>query len=244
MKTATPSGPALRVSPRPALLDRPHTALLRHSPVRPPGAVPVRDAYPLKAFLDYTLAVLLAVVGLPVCLLCMLAVKLTSRGPAMYSQTRVGRGGRIFVMYKIRTMEHDCEKVSGIQWSTANDPRITPLGRVLRALHLDELPQLWNVLKGDMSLIGPRPERPEIVDDLRLSVCGYDARHAVKPGITGFAQVHLPPDSSLRTVQDKLVYDRFYIGRMSLGMDLCILWYTALKVAGLKNLYHRPPRTK
>ena len=120
--------------------------------------------------------------------------------------------------------------------------RITPLGRVLRKLHLDELPQLFNVLKGDMSLVGPRPERPEIVKRLRLSVPGYDRRHAVKPGITGFAQVHLPPDTCVRSVKNKLAYDLFYIRHRSLRMELIILAATGLKLLGLRKLYQRKPR--
>jgi lipopolysaccharide/colanic/teichoic acid biosynthesis glycosyltransferase len=204
--------------------------------------VPVKAAYPLKGALDYTLAAALFVLLLPVMAVTMLLVRLSSPGPALYSQTRVGRGGRVFVIYKVRTMYHECEKRTGIQWSVKGDPRITQLGRVLRALHLDELPQLWNVLRGDMSLVGPRPERPEIVADLQLSVYGYDVRHAVKPGITGFAQVHLPPDSSIRTVRNKLIYDRYYVGRMGPLLDLYCLVCTALKVLGLKTMYHRPPR--
>ncbi|MCU0704870.1 MAG: sugar transferase [Fimbriiglobus sp.] len=211
-------------------------------PTPPPMSVPVVPAYSLKAVLDYTLAVVLFVVLLPFMLLTFVAVKLTSRGPAIYSQTRVGRGGRVFVIYKFRSMYHECEKQTGIQWSVKGDPRITPLGKILRVLHLDELPQLWNVLRGEMSLVGPRPERPEIVEDLRVSVYGYDIRHAVKPGITGFAQVHLPPDSSILTVKNKLIYDRFYVGRMGLLTDLYCLFCTGLKVLGLRRLYHRPPR--
>jgi lipopolysaccharide/colanic/teichoic acid biosynthesis glycosyltransferase len=192
--------------------------------------------------LDYTLAAGLFVLLLPVMAATAVVVRLTSAGPAVYSQTRVGRGGRVFVIYKFRSMYHDCEKRTGIRWSTKGDPRITPVGRVLRALHLDELPQLVNVLRGDMSLVGPRPERPEIVDGLRESIPGYDVRHAVKPGITGFAQVHLPPDSCLRTVRNKLIYDRHYVTRLGPAMDLYCLACTALKVLGLRKLYRRPPR--
>ena len=159
----------------------------------------------------------------PVMLACVLLVRATSRGPAMYTQQRVGRGGRVFTLYKIRTMYHECESLTGPRWCLPGDPRITPVGRVLRKLHLDELPQLWNVLRGDMSLIGPRPERPEICNELRHVVPGYDRRHAVKPGITGFAQVHLPPDSCVRSVKNKLVYDLFYIRRRSARMEAYIL---------------------
>jgi len=243
MKTATPSGSIHpRVTPRSALSIRPATLDARRTTVRS-VAVPVRAAYPLKGTLDYFLAAVIAIPALPVMAVCMALVKLTSRGPAVYRQTRVGRGGRIFTIYKIRSMYHDCEKITGIQWSVKGDRRITPLGRVLRVLHLDELPQLWNVLIGDMSLIGPRPERPEIVDDLRVTLGrGYDLRHAVKPGLTGFAQIHLPPDSSIRTAKNKLVYDRYYVERMGVWMDLRILFLTALKVVGRKNLYRRAPR--
>ena len=243
MKTATPAGStatAARVAPRTALTPTPPTASLR--PAATSTRVPVREAYAVKPLIDYMLAAVLFVLLLPVMALTFVAVKLTSRGPAVYSQTRVGRGGRVFVIYKFRSMYHECEKVTGIQWSVKGDLRITPLGKILRALHLDELPQLWNVLKGDMSLVGPRPERPEIVEDLRLSIYGYDVRHAVKPGITGFAQIHLPPDSSILTVKNKLIYDRFYASRMGLFMDLYCMACTGFKLLGLRRLYHRPPR--
>jgi lipopolysaccharide/colanic/teichoic acid biosynthesis glycosyltransferase len=204
--------------------------------------VPARSAYWLKGILDFVLATVLLVLLAPVMVLAMLLIRISSWGPAIYSQQRVGRDGRVFTIYKLRTMYHECEKVTGIQWSVKGDPRITPVGKILRDLHLDELPQLWNVLKGEMSLIGPRPERPEIVEDLRLSVSGYDIRHIVKPGITGFAQIHLPPDSSIQTVRNKLIYDRFYVGRMGLRIDLYCLACTGLKLLGLRRLYHRPPR--
>jgi lipopolysaccharide/colanic/teichoic acid biosynthesis glycosyltransferase len=203
----------------------------------------IRPVYALKTCLDYTLAPALFLLGLPFMLIAMLLVKLTSPGPTIYTQARVGRAGRVFTIYKIRTMYHNCEKLTGPQWSTGkNDLRITPVGRILRALHIDELPQLWNVLKGEMSLIGPRPERPEIVEDLRVSVYGYDLRHEVKPGLTGFAQVHLPPDANILTVKNKLIYDRYYLSRVSLLLDLKILLCTGFKVLGLKSLYCRPPR--
>jgi lipopolysaccharide/colanic/teichoic acid biosynthesis glycosyltransferase len=230
-----------RVSPRPAL-HAPVSAAPHAPPPVTSVAVPVRAAYPAKAAFDFALAAALFVLTLPLTAAVLLLVRATSRGPAIYSQTRVGRGGRVFVIYKVRTMYHECEKRTGIQWSVKGDPRITPVGRVLRALHLDELPQLWNVLIGDMSLVGPRPERPEIVSDLRVSIGGYDTRHAVRPGITGFAQIHLPPDSSIRTVWNKLVYDRHYIARMGPAMDVYCLACTGLKLLGLKRLYHRPPR--
>jgi lipopolysaccharide/colanic/teichoic acid biosynthesis glycosyltransferase len=203
---------------------------------------PVRLAERVKTAVDFPLAALMAIACTPVVLFAMLAVKLTSRGPALYTQSRVGRGGRVFTIYKIRTMFHECESLTGPRWSMPGDPRITPVGRVFRALHIDELPQLWNVLKGDMALIGPRPERPEICKQLRQVIQGYDTRHTVKPGITGFAQVHLPPDSCLRSVRNKVAYDRFYILRLSVGMELYVYACTALKLVGLRGVYRRPPR--
>jgi lipopolysaccharide/colanic/teichoic acid biosynthesis glycosyltransferase len=196
----------------------------------------------VKAAADCVLAAVLLVPALPVVLVCAALVRLTSRGPAIYTQQRVGHGGRVFTLYKIRTMRHECEKLTGPQWSARGDVRVTPVGRVLRALHFDELPQLVNVLKGEMSLVGPRPERPEIVARLRTAIVGYDRRHAVRPGITGFAQIHLPPDSCVRSVRNKLVYDLFYVRRRSARMELFILFATGLKVFGLKRLYYRAPR--
>jgi lipopolysaccharide/colanic/teichoic acid biosynthesis glycosyltransferase len=196
----------------------------------------------VKSAADFLLAALLLVPAIPVLLVCVVLVRLTSRGPAIYTQARVGRGGAVFTLYKIRTMYFDCEKFTGPQWSQPGDSRITPVGRILRKLHLDELPQLWNVLKGEMSLVGPRPERPEIVMKLREVVVGYDRRHAVKPGITGFAQVHLPPDSCVQSVRNKLTYDLFYIRHRGWRMEVFILLATAMKTLGLKRLYYRAPR--
>jgi lipopolysaccharide/colanic/teichoic acid biosynthesis glycosyltransferase len=228
--------------------DRPATRSSVNTPtvisvVSPIPNIRSREFPSWKAVLDYTLAPIIFLLGLPVLLIAMLLVKVTSSGPMIYTQQRVGRGGRVFTIYKVRTMYDNCEKETGPQWSTGKaDLRITPIGRILRTLHIDELPQLINVLRGDMSLIGPRPERPEIVADLRLSVYNYDFRHQVKPGLTGFAQVHLPPDSNILTVRNKLIYDRYYLSRFSLWLDLKILVCTAFKVVGLKKLYCRPPR--
>jgi lipopolysaccharide/colanic/teichoic acid biosynthesis glycosyltransferase len=158
---------------------------------------------------------------------------LTSSGPAFYSQTRAGRYGQPYLIYKIRTMLHDCERLTGPCWSRPGDPRITRLGRFLRRTHLDELPQLWNVLRGEMSLVGPRPERPEIVHALEHAIPDYRARLRVRPGITGLAQVHLPPDTDVASVQRKLVYDLCYIQRLSLRLDLGIMVRTGLDLMGL-----------
>ena len=201
----------------------------------------VSGYYLVKRGLDCLLALAVAIVAVPVALVAMVLVRLTSRGPAIYTQRRVGYAGRPFTIYKIRTMIHNCESLTGPRWCVPGDPRVTGVGGVLRRLHIDELPQLWNVLKGDMSLIGPRPERPEIVAKLREAVPGYDRRHAVKPGITGFAQIHLPPDSCVRSVKNKLVYDLFYIRHRSAALGLFILFATGLKLLGLKKLYQRKP---
>jgi lipopolysaccharide/colanic/teichoic acid biosynthesis glycosyltransferase len=196
----------------------------------------------VKAAADFVLAAAMLIPALPLMAACVALVRLTSRGPAIYTQARVGRGGTVFTLYKIRTMYHDCERLTGPTWCKPGDARITPVGRVLRKLHLDELPQLFNVLKGEMSLVGPRPERPEIVARLRMQVVGYDRRHAVRPGITGFAQIHLPPDTCLRSVRNKLVYDLFYVRHREWRLELLILLATGLKMFGLKRLYYRAPR--
>ncbi|MFO0850097.1 MAG: sugar transferase [Gemmataceae bacterium] len=219
----------------------PHLAARGSAPVVPPPAAVARAAR-LKAIVEYPLAAVLLVLLAPVIAVGMIAVRLNSRGPAVYTQKRVGRNGRVFTIYKLRTMYHECESITGPRWSMPGDPRVTPVGEVLRTLHIDELPQLVNVLKGDMSLIGPRPERPEIVKELRKLVPGYDRRHAVKPGITGFAQVHLPPDNGLRSVKNKVAYDRFYLLRSGPRMELTVYFCTALKLLGGRRLYRRPPR--
>ena len=230
------------VRPGSSVLDYRVAEFRNRFPDRPPAKL--RRFLRRKKQFDLMVASVVVVPAVVVVLTAMLLVRLTSKGPSLYSQKRVGRYGRVFTIWKIRSMYHNCEGHTGPQWSTPGDPRVTRLGKILRQLHIDELPQLWNVFRGEMSLIGPRPERPEIVEDLRLSIFGYDVRHQVKPGITGFAQIHLPPDSNILTVHNKLVYDRYYISRMGLRLDLRILAATALKVVGLRKLYQRPPRNR
>jgi lipopolysaccharide/colanic/teichoic acid biosynthesis glycosyltransferase len=181
-----------------------------------------------KRVLDVAGSLTLLLLTAPLVLLAGLLVKLTSRGPIFYSQTRVGLGGRPFTIYKIRTMYHNCERFSGARWSRPGDPRVMPVGRLLRRLHLDELPQLFNVLKGDMSLIGPRPERPEFVPQLEQAIPHYRERLRVLPGLTGLAQVHLPPDTDLASVRRKLAFDLYYIHRLGPWMDLRLLLLTGL----------------
>src|SRR5262245_54202792 len=187
----------------------------------------------LKRALDLTMAGVLLVATLPFMALAGLIIRLTSRGPAIYVQTRLGRGGIPFRIYKLRTMIDNCESLTGPRWAMPGDPRVTPVGAFLRATHLDELPQLWNVLRGDMSLVGPRPERPEIVTRLLRDLPKYGDRLEVRPGITGLAQVQLPPDTNVSTAADKLVLDCSYIERVGFWLDLRIMICTAMKLFGL-----------
>jgi lipopolysaccharide/colanic/teichoic acid biosynthesis glycosyltransferase len=186
-----------------------------------------------KAVLDFVAAVCLLVFLGPVILATMVLVKLTSRGPALYTQTRMGLNGKPFTIYKLRTMIHKCETLSGATWSRPGDPRITPLGRFLRKTHLDELPQLFNVIFGQMSLVGPRPERPEFLPQLEQAVPYYRERLLVRPGVTGLAQVQLPPDTDLDSVRLKLAYDLYYVQQAGFWMDVRLVLCTAFKMAGL-----------
>jgi lipopolysaccharide/colanic/teichoic acid biosynthesis glycosyltransferase len=179
-------------------------------------------------------AAMLLVPAVPVILLLVLVVRLTSKGPGLFRQPRVGRHGKVFVLLKIRTMCDDAEAATGPVWTTSlADSRITRVGRVLRSLHLDEFPQLWNVLRGEMALVGPRPERPEFVDELARQLPGYTDRLLVLPGITGLAQINLPADSNLDSVRRKLVLDREYVRAGSLWLDVRILCCTALRLFGI-----------
>ena len=187
----------------------------------------------LKAAEDYLLASLALLLTGPLMLLVALAVRLTSRGPAFYTQVRVGRGGRLFTIYKIRTMVHNCESLTGPRWSLPGDPRVTPVGWFLRLSHLDELPQLWNVLRGEMSLVGPRPERPEFVPELECAIPRYRERLRVRPGVTGLAQVQQSADTGLESVRSKLAYDLYYIESVTPWLDLRILLSTAFKMVGV-----------
>ena len=188
---------------------------------------------PCKTAIDFVAAAVLLVAAAPVIALAALVVKLTSRGPAFYTQTRVGRNGRLFTIYKVRTMVHRCESLTGPRWSVPGDPRVTAVGHALRVTHLDELPQLLNVLRGEMSLIGPRPERPEFVPELEAALPCYRDRLAVLPGVTGLAQVQLPADTDLDSVRKKLAYDLYYIRNLAPALDLRILLCTALYAVGV-----------
>jgi len=201
-----------------------------------------------KDVLDRLFAFLMLLVTSPLILMAMALVKLTSRGPALYSQTRVGRHGRLFTLYKIRSMIVESESLTGACWSMPGDQRVTRVGNWLRQSHIDELPQLWNVLMGHMSLVGPRPERPEFVPALEQTIPHYRDRLLVRPGITGFAQVQLPPDTGLDSVRTKLAYDLHYVQALGFWFDVRICWATAFKMIGasfrpLARLFRFPERS-
>jgi lipopolysaccharide/colanic/teichoic acid biosynthesis glycosyltransferase len=192
---------------------------------------------------NFCLALIALVCVLPILLVIALAVKLTSRGPVFYTQERIGLdrrqrgdginhrrhrdlGGRPFTIYKFRTMRVDAERESGAVWAQREDPRVTPVGRLLRQYRLDELPQLLNVLRGEMNIVGPRPERPTIFAELREHIAEYPLRQRAKPGITGLAQINHHYDRSLDDVRTKVQYDLEYIRRQSMWEDLRIMLKT------------------
>jgi lipopolysaccharide/colanic/teichoic acid biosynthesis glycosyltransferase len=244
-------------NPRAHLAARPrfHPAAVPPAPQVPdPQQIEPSSYLRWKGRLDWLLTVLLLAPGLLVIGLLVLLVRLTSRGPGLFRQTRVGRGGRIFTMYKIRTMTHNAEAATGAVWCQIDDVRVTPLGKVLRRFHLDELPQLLNVIKGEMSLVGPRPERPEFVHVLAEAVPRYLQRLRVRPGITGLAQLNLPPDSDLESVERKLALDLEYVERAGPLLDMRLLLGTALRLVkvpepwllgalGLHRKVPTPPKT-
>ncbi len=208
--------------------------------------VPKARSEALSRALNFVLAAIALILLSPALLLIAVAVKLTSRGPVLYTQTRIGidrrwarnpgdeadprrahnLGGRVFTIYKFRTMCVNAEHLSGAVWAAKEDPRVTPVGKFLRQYRLDELPQLFNVLLGDMNVVGPRPERPSIFAQLRTTIPQYDARQRVKPGITGLAQVNQQYDQCLDDVRNKLRYDLEYLRRQSFWEDIRIMLKT------------------
>jgi sugar transferase (PEP-CTERM system associated) len=171
-------------------------------------------------------AVVGIIVSLPLMLVTAVAVRLTSRGPVLYRQVRVGVNGKPFTLYKFRSMRVDAEAKTGAVWARKDDPRITPVGRIIRKIRFDELPQLFNVLKGEMSIVGPRPERPEFVRTLSERIPYYRQRHAVRPGITGWAQISYKYGDTFEDTIIKLEYDLYYIKNMSFSLDLYIIFHT------------------
>jgi len=170
------------------------------------------------------------VLTLPLIPLIILAIRLDSKGPVFYTQARVGKGGRVFNVVKFRTMRQDAEAANGPQWADDKDSRVTRVGKFLRSLRLDEIPQLWCVLKGDMAFVGPRPERPEFIEWLSKEIPFYGVRHMVRPGLTGWAQVKYKYGSTVEDAREKLQYDLFYIKNASIGLDLLIMFLTVKTV--------------
>jgi len=180
----------------------------------------------VRRMVNFSAALMVLLVTLPLLPFIVLAVKLGSPGPVLYRQQRVGRRGKTFYCYKFRTMRKDAEADTGATWALDDDPRITRVGKFLRVSRLDEIPQLWCVLKGDMHFVGPRPERPEFVEWLSREIPYYGVRHVVRPGITGWAQVQYKYGNTLADAREKLQYDLFYIKNASLGLDVLIMFQT------------------
>jgi len=180
----------------------------------------------IRRGLSFMISLVGLILALPLIPLIMLAIYLDSAGPVFYTQTRVGKNGRPFKVLKFRTMRQDAEAANGPQWAGNGDPRVTRVGRFLRSSRLDEIPQLWCVLKGDMAFVGPRPERPEFVEWLSQQIPYYGVRHVVRPGLTGWAQVKYKYGSTVEDAREKLQYDLFYIKNASLGLDLLIMFQT------------------
>lgn len=209
-----------------------------------PSATPRERSEVVNRVVNCALAVIALVIVAPIMALVAIAVKLTSRGPIMYSQTRVGidrrvhrtaalycrrggdMGGAPFTIYKFRSMRVDAERGTGAVWATRNDPRVTPIGAFLRKSRLDELPQLFNVLRGDMNIVGPRPERPSIFAELRANIAEYPMRQRSKPGITGLAQINHSYDTTIDDVRKKVEFDLEYLRRQSLTEDMKIMLKT------------------
>jgi sugar transferase (PEP-CTERM system associated) len=183
----------------------------------------------VRRALNFSVALIGLILALPLLPFIVLAVKLDSPGSVLYRQKRVGRGGATFYCYKFRTMRQDAEADTGATWATDDDPRITRVGKFLRISRLDEIPQLFCVLKGDMHFVGPRPERPEFVEWLTREIPYYGVRHVVRPGITGWAQVQYKYGNTLEDAREKLQYDLFYIKNASLGLDL-LIWFQTIKI--------------
>jgi sugar transferase (PEP-CTERM system associated) len=178
-----------------------------------------------RRLLSFTVSFIALTICLPFIPFIILAVRLSSPGPIFFSQTRVGQGGRLFTIYKFRTMRQDAES-EGAVWATQDDPRVTLVGRFMRNTRLDEIPQLWNVLRGEMAFVGPRPERPEFERWLSQEIPFYDLRHMIRPGITGWAQVRYQYGASLEQTKRKLEYDLYYVKHQSIGLDLLIMFET------------------
>jgi exopolysaccharide biosynthesis polyprenyl glycosylphosphotransferase len=189
----------------------------------------------VRPLLNFTVGLIGLILSAPLIPLIAIAIRLDSPGSVFYSQERVGRGGKVFHCHKFRSMFQDAEADIGPTWAGNDDPRITRVGRFLRVSRLDEIPQLWCVMRGDMAFVGPRPERPEFVDWLKQEIPYYSRRHLVRPGITGWAQVNYKYGNSMEDAKEKLEYDLFYIKNASIGLDLWILAQTVKTVLHLRG---------
>jgi len=198
-----------------------------------PSALIYSDGFRLDAgqrlvrrIVSFMVAVCALVVCLPLIPFIAIAVRLSSPGPVLFRQKRVGRRGETFTLYKFRTMLQDAESLTGAVWAGKRDARVTRVGRFLRLTRMDEIPQLWNVVIGDMGFVGPRPERPEFVQLLKEKIPYYNLRHVIRPGLTGWAQVGYRYGASIEEAQQKLQYDLYYIKHMSVSLDLLIIFKT------------------
>ena len=198
-----------------------------------PSSLIFTDGFRVKApqqivrrLVSFTVALVALLICLPLIPVLVLAVRMSSPGPILFKQERVGLRGRLFTIYKFRTMCQHAE-INGAVWATKHDPRITRIGKFMRETRLDEIPQLWNVLRGDMAFVGPRPERPEFVEWLCREIPYFDLRHMIRPGLTGWAQVRYQYGATLEETKRKLEYDLYYLKHLSLGLDLLILFETA-----------------
>jgi lipopolysaccharide/colanic/teichoic acid biosynthesis glycosyltransferase len=194
------------------------------------GFVKSKFSRATKRLVELIPSFLMLVLFSPIILLTAVAIKLNSPGPILFSQERVGENGKLFTLFKFRSMRVDAEKETGPVWATENDPRVTRVGKIIRKLRIDELPQLWNVFKGDVSFVGPRPERPFFVEKLKKTIPYYNERFSVKPGVTGWAQICYPYGASEKDALEKLKYDLYYIKNMSIVMDLMVIFHTAKTV--------------
>jgi sugar transferase (PEP-CTERM system associated) len=188
----------------------------------------------VRRLISIMISLLGLILAAPLIPLIILAIRLDSPGSIFYSQTRVGKAGQVFKVYKFRTMREDAEAANGPQWARNNDPRVTRVGKFLRSSRLDEIPQLWCVLKGDMAFVGPRPERPEFIEGLSKEIPYYGVRHMVRPGLTGWAQVKYKYGSTIKDAREKLQYDLYYIKNASIGLDLLIMFLT-IKIVLLRR---------
>jgi lipopolysaccharide/colanic/teichoic acid biosynthesis glycosyltransferase len=166
-----------------------------------------------------------ATLSLPIAVVTAILIKLESRGPVLYKQERVGKQGRTFTLMKFRSMRVDAEK-DGPVWARTDDDRMTRVGRIIRKIRVDEIPQFWNILRGDMNFVGPRPERPHFVAQLAQEIPYYEQRHLIAPGLTGWAQINYPYGASIDDARQKLQYDLFYIKNQNLGLDATIMFET------------------